>query len=134
MSLVEELKSADGFDFAVALVCFLGVLAPGFLTLFLFRPELVITLDTLKVLLFSASLTLPVTGALIVLRHKRTPREHIGVELAVSVSATALIFFPGLLSTYLFHLSFRAFLGFIAAMLGMEALDTARRYLRARKA
>ncbi|TKF16250.1 hypothetical protein FCV43_18475 [Vibrio genomosp. F6] len=60
MTLVSDLKNIDGLFTTTLLVLFLSVIAPGILVIYLFLPELFIELDSIKFILFAASLGLPV--------------------------------------------------------------------------
>lgn len=59
MSLLTEIQKLKGKQILSGLLVFLGTISPGFLTIYHFRPELVEKYDFAKLLLFSASLTLP---------------------------------------------------------------------------
>ena len=60
MSLVSDLKNVDGFFTSTLLVLVLAIIGPGVLTIYLFLPDLFKSLDNIKFILFSVSLSLPI--------------------------------------------------------------------------
>ena len=54
---LKDIKLPHVFHFTIG---FISLVSPGFLTLFLFKPELIQSLDILKILTFSVSITLPI--------------------------------------------------------------------------
>lgn len=114
MSTIDELRKLKPMHVASWLALFLAIIAPGFLTIFLYRPELVSGLDTLKLLVFSASLTLPillfnVVGAFAVLeaRNESVDQE---VLITLTILLTCLSQYLALLIAYLVGLSFKGYL------------------------
>ena len=59
MSYVQDLLSLNQRHYNLALSFFCGTVSPGFLIIFLFKPDLIHALDFFKLLLFSAALTTP---------------------------------------------------------------------------
>lgn len=59
MSVLDQLKNLTPWDITAVLGSFLATIAPGFLIIHLFNPELIIQLEVMKLFLFSAAITLP---------------------------------------------------------------------------
>ena len=60
MTVLEQLRNITAWDITVVLGGFLATVAPGLLIVYLFAPELVFKLETMKLFVFSAAITLPV--------------------------------------------------------------------------
>ena len=111
-SLVEALKKIEARDAGVAVIWFLSVIGSGFLTVFLFLPEVAKDFDFLKLIVLSASLSLPVVAFnlfvfyCLALDHERNalPAHWI------AASATSMLsFYASLYAAYYFSLSFPNF-------------------------
>lgn len=59
---IEELRTLKPWELTKAVEAFLVTVAPGVLILYLYRPALVTELASLKLIVFSASLTLPLVA------------------------------------------------------------------------
>jgi disulfide bond formation protein DsbB len=120
MSLIDEWRKLDPSDFALALGVLLAVIAPGFLTLYLYRPSLVESLDTFKLILFSISLTLPFVVlnffAFELSADSNPDRASPGSILTTAMAGTSLVLYVALLISFLFQLTFRQHLGAIAGL------------------
>ena len=57
--MLKDLKNIKAYEFIVGVVVFLAIRSPGFLIIWLSQPKLVIELETIKLIIFSTSLTLP---------------------------------------------------------------------------
>lgn len=57
--MISEIRKLKSNEVLVAMIAFLAVVGPGFLTIYHYHVELVRELDVVKLLLFSASLTCP---------------------------------------------------------------------------
>ncbi len=62
VSLVEDVKSLRAWEITAALAFFLATIAPGFLLIHHYSPALLRELETAKLVVFAASLTLPLLG------------------------------------------------------------------------
>ncbi|MDP2171949.1 MAG: hypothetical protein Q8J96_16185 [Rhodocyclaceae bacterium] len=62
MSIVTELQKLRPPDIVLATFALLAVVSPGFLLIYLYKPELIGSLSTFKLLVFSTALTLPVVA------------------------------------------------------------------------
>ncbi|MGE5493547.1 MAG: hypothetical protein ACM31P_19995 [Actinomycetota bacterium] len=124
MSLITEVKGLEAHHVALGIGLFIGVLAPGFLTLYLYKPALVTSLDTFKLLLFSSSITLPIAAVNFllsaILDHTS---ESKGIDnsdrYAFTVSAlfiSCIVQCTALLGAYLFSLRFKGYLGLLSAL------------------
>ncbi len=60
MSLLTDIKSLKQHEIALLVATFLATIAPGFIIIFLFAPNLLKDLDVLKLTILSFSITLPV--------------------------------------------------------------------------
>lgn len=117
MSIVDDFKKLEPSDFAITFGLFVSVIAPGFLTIFLFKPELVASLDTFKLLVFSSALTLPIVAlnyiAIGVNQDASNSDRHIEAFL-FSMLITCSIMYVALLISYFGMTSFKVHLGMIA--------------------
>lgn len=125
--LIDQIKRLKSKDVAFVIGLFIAVLAPGFLTLYLFQPEAIAGYDTIKVIIFSAALTLPVFSFnLLVTGIASTESLHedqFGPWIMSSL-LTTLTFYPALLASYIYNLRFIAFLALLASI-GLFLLLTA---------
>ena len=122
VTIIEEVKKLRAWEISATLAWFLVTIAPGFLILYRFQAGLVKELDTVKVLIFSAALTLPVvavnalllavigpfTGGL-----KGANRNEIFFWLTVWAF---FVLYGSLLVAYFAGLSFRQFLGVVGGL------------------
>jgi hypothetical protein len=60
MNFLEQLRNLTAWDITAVLGGFLATVAPGLLIVYLFDPALVLKLETMKLFVFSAAITLPV--------------------------------------------------------------------------
>lgn len=60
MTALEQLRKLTAWDITAALGGFLATVAPGLLIVYLFDPALVLKLETMKLFVLSAAITLPV--------------------------------------------------------------------------
>lgn len=114
MGLIDEVKSFDIKHMLNVVAAFVGIIAPGFLIIYLFRPELIISLDVAKIVLFSSSLTMPVLVANYLLvnwtiLNKSSSTNGGRLSVAMTVNMGAYCF--SILITYLLALQFKGFLG-----------------------
>ena len=59
MSVIEKLKHLNQNTAAAVAIFFLSFIGPGFLILYVFKPHLIDSLDTVKILIFSGALSAP---------------------------------------------------------------------------
>lgn len=132
MDLITEMKKIKAKEILLYCTFFLSTLAPGFLLIYQYKPKLVMEYSILKLVLFSASLTLPVlflnyifvaaaarAAHLISLADKEKEFE---VQIFVSCLVTFLSYYIVILAAYFFSLKFTIF---IAIMLGLEFIVVA---------
>lgn len=126
MTLVTDLKSIDGNFATTSILIFLSTLCAGVLTIYLFLPELFLTLDTVKFILFSLSLSLPlfILNAFFsvpVLTPDMKKGEKLEFQMIGVLSGffSSLIAYSALLSAYIFSLKFS---GFLAILSGGELI------------
>ena len=111
MSIIEDIRKIEAHYFGVYVLLFLSIFAPGFLLLYIYKPELLASLGTVKILIFSASLSLPIAAINTFLVPISEPNE--GSKFEDSLLLGALYSFIGLYAvifiSYLFSLSFKQF-------------------------
>ncbi len=112
MSIIEEAKKLEAFDVTFYICIFLATVAPGFLTIYLFKPELISSLDTAKLIIFSISIALPAYSInYIVMLIDRVEGESIDFKLSgvMAGSVTSVTFYGTLMSAYFLALNFKIF-------------------------
>ena len=118
MSLVSDLKSVDGFFTSTLLVLVLAIIGPGVLTIYLFLPELFKSLDNIKFILFSISLSLPVfvlNGAFV---PSLFPDDEHSFQLSglITGAVSSLFSYFCLLVSYLNNIEFMTHLKILVAI------------------
>ena len=113
--MISDIKSLSWRQTIGGLLVCTGAVCPGFLTLFLFKPELVTSLETIKILLFSISLSLPVVfvnlPVAIYVSEDEDDKYH---PILISLLLSSKVFYPSLLISYLLDYQFKLFLMTIA--------------------
>ena len=94
--------------------CFLGTIAPGFLILYLYKPDLIESLETMKLIIFSLSLTLPlffinIVGLSVIDKELEKQQRHFEFAV-VAMFFCSVAAYPAILTAYLQNLPFKAFL------------------------
>lgn len=121
MSILSEIKALEMKHVALFVTAFLATIAPGFLTIYSFRPELIERYNVFKLALFSFSLTLPlfVLNLAVVdfcnLGDLHDESDMAG-EVFLSFLVTSGIFYVSLLLTHLLLFSFRRYVATIAVL------------------
>lgn len=111
--LVSQIKHLKSKEVAFAFGFFLAVLAPGFLTLYQFKPEVVSEYATVKLIIFSVAITLPIFAFnLIITGMYSTESLHKDQTIPWITSSfiTTFSFYPSILITYILDLKFAHFL------------------------
>lgn len=111
--MLNEIKDLSWNHYLGATLIFVGAICPGFLTVFLFRPELISSLDTLKLLVLSLSLTLPVFIVNVALTGTTPAAMKLDnkiVEALIGLFFTACVFYTTIIISYFFGLGFKPFL------------------------
>jgi hypothetical protein len=126
MSILDDAAKLETGRILAAIGVFFVVLAPGFLTIYLFKPALIVALDTSKLVIFSSSLSLPlvvVNLLFIGYGHERAQKKDPNLPpvdrmdaLGGALVLAALIVYPSLLLAYLISLQFKGFLIAIAVL------------------
>jgi uncharacterized protein YacL len=122
MSVVDEVSKLHFRHVLVALAFILAFLGPGLLTIYLFKPSLVIGLDFVKLVLFSASLDVPVftVNALLMPLMESALRKELEDKYEQSavllVLWTSFAFYAALLVSYLLRSPFRHFLLYLLVL------------------
>lgn len=133
MSLVDEVRKLEPADFALAVGVFIAIVAPGFLTIYLYKPALISSLDTFKLLVFSSAITLPVVvanfAAAAYLTNEKSHPDLADISMQSLASACIALYFS-LIVSYLLTLTFRWHLGVLACI---EVLFFLAAYLGNRK-
>jgi hypothetical protein len=109
MSLISEIRELEGRHVLIGMIGFLGIVAPGFLVVYHYHPDLIEKYDVVKLSIFSAALTTPVLFAnffiTVCTSSKKDGPETKDALLLSAVGAVGMLY-CGLLVAYLFHLSF----------------------------
>ena len=113
---IEPIRNLSKWEITVFISGFLATLAPGFLILYLYKPDLLERFDNFKITIFSLALTLPlvvvdalimvVIGAYFGLWKKLSDKQAV-FWVAVWVF---LSLYASILAAYFFSLSYMAFL------------------------
>ena len=101
--MFDQLKDLKWSQALLVIFGFLGLLAPGFLIIFLYKPELVIALDATKLILFSLALSGPVFAINLVFVRSTSKSEETMRGLVSSVVAlllTTTVLYVSLFLTY----------------------------------
>lgn len=118
MSIIEEAKKLEAFDVTFYLCVFLATLAPGFLTIYLFKPELISSLDTAKLIIFSTSIALPaysVNYIIMLINTEGTQNAEPKIIGLMAGSVTSASFYSALLLAYFAVLNFKIFIALFLA-------------------
>lgn len=104
MDIFDQIKKLEAYDLVKLIMGFIGVVSPGLLTFFLFKRDLFISLDLMKLVLLSASLSLPIVLLnyfllSIIPSVKRSTYETTANMLTASLMS-ALIFYGALVVAY----------------------------------
>lgn len=116
MSLVEEVKKLEGLDVSLYIGAFLATVAPGFLLLLLYKPMLVESLDTVKLIILSASIGLPLFTfnafiSIMLTKKGENPNfQEAGLESGI---LTSLSFYISLLVAYYTATTLKTFIPMI---------------------
>ena len=106
LSLISEARELDGWHIAVGMLGFLGVIAPGFLIVYHYHPDLIVKLDVAKLVVFSASLSVPVVFVNLVIATAAYPGED-GPDqkdaLIMAAFGSASMLYGALLPAYIWH-------------------------------
>ena len=118
MSFIADLKKLDDSYWAAYIGAFISVVAPGFLTFQLFRPDLVEKYDVAKLFVLSGSVTAPVfllnfIWALFLLDAKG---DAYYICVLIAEFLTFIVLYFALLVSYFGSLPFPSFLGLIVAL------------------
>jgi hypothetical protein len=119
MSIIDEARKLDRNHIVFAVGAFISVIAPGFLTIYLYKPVLVGSLDTFKLLVFSAALTLPV----VILNHfaatqlpPSKEKDHFVSSFILAMVMTCVVFYLALIISYFALLTFKSYIVTVAAL------------------
>lgn len=114
--MLKELAHLKQKHYVVLTATILALFGPGFLCLFHFKNNLISSLDIVKLLILSISITLPliilnflvITFALVVITDN-TPDEPIEIIWAMAALLTAAVLYIGLYASFIWNLPFRQF-------------------------
>ena len=109
--MIKEIKALTYNQTTGAIMAFLSVVSPGVLLIYLYNPELFASLETLKLILFSVSLSLPIVFLNIpVAEIANTDDNNIFEKLSLAFFLSIIIFYTAILIAYAFSLIFSDFL------------------------
>ena len=113
MSIVEDIKKIEGETIALYLGATIATIAPGFLTIYLYKPDLIDSLESIKLAIFSLSLGLPLFAANGFLTMLVSSIEDEVVDYAnvagTSALVTSIAFYSSLLNAYFNSCLFKEF-------------------------
>jgi hypothetical protein len=126
MNITEAIKQLTLKDTSIATLFFLSVVGPGILILYLFKPNLLVSLDVVKVIFLSTSFTLPIvainSSVISYATHIRKVRQREQfvdaerlVTYVIGMAVSFCVLYIALLITYIAGLPFKSFLLFIAS-------------------
>lgn len=121
MNIIEEIQKLSARDIMKYSSIFLASVAPGFLILCHYQPNLVKEYSTAKIIIFSIALTLPLLFANITLigEYHHSKISQLEAQIMVGALYTFIIYYAPLSIAYLFKLHFKVF---AYLLLGLEAL------------
>jgi hypothetical protein len=121
MDVIDQVKKLEAFHFVASIVGFVGIISPGLLILFLFKRDLFISLDLIKLILLSVSLSLPIIlfnlflwGALP--DDSKESKNTIAIDLVVALVTSSTVFYLPLAVTFLWGLGFHAYLWILVVL------------------
>ncbi|EGQ8523149.1 hypothetical protein GQ853_24240 [Vibrio parahaemolyticus] len=125
--ILKELKGISAFHLVTSVTFLASIVSPGVLLVFQFKRELFLELETIKLLLLSISISLPVIFAsvlLVIFDDKDTVWDSVS---SVAPFVTLLLFYITFLAAYLLELSFQQFIyaygGFTLLMYALTLLE-----------
>ncbi len=118
MSLVSDVKSMNEHQVVTFFALFLSLVAPGLLTVYLFLPDKFETLDTLKLILFSVSLSIPLFSLNIFLSLIGDPKKVMDLHFMGLLAGitSGMVLNLSLFISYIWSMSFKEFLVPIAVL------------------
>ncbi len=125
--ILKELKGISAFHLVTSVTFLASIVSPGVLLVFQFKRELFLELETIKLLLLSISISLPVIFAsvlLVIFDDKDTVWDSVS---SVAPFVTLLLFYINFFAAYLLELSFQQFIyaygGFTLLMYALTLLE-----------
>ena len=123
MDIIDQVKKLEAFHFAVVILGFVGTVSPGLLVLFLFKRELFLSLDFLKLILLSISLSLPIILCNLFLVGPISENNESKIEirdaLAMALVVSSAVFYLPLAVMYLWGFSLHTF---VWTLVSLEAV------------
>ena len=118
MGIISEIKKLKASDVMMAVLAFSAVIAPGFLTLYLFKPNLIADIDIVKLIVFSVALTIPQCALSLfglIFYRDITKKPDLKDEETTTIFLwvmlwTFLVFYVSLLIAYFYGITFKYFL------------------------
>ena len=122
MDIIDQVKKLEAAHFVMSILGFVGAISPGLLILFLFKRDLFISLDLLKLILLSASLSLPIILCnfllwVVPVDSKESNNGPGGALVMALVASSAVIYFP-LVISFLWGLGLHTY---IWILVGLES-------------
>ena len=111
--MLEQIKTLTIDQIVGGIFALVGALCPGFLIVYVFKPELISSLETIKLIIFSISLTLPIiilNIAIIARLESQNSQDEDYEIVGKSLLLSSILFYPVLLLAYLMSLNFKFFL------------------------
>lgn len=115
LNSLKELKDVKPLHYALGLSTIMATIAPGFLCLMLFKPALIQSLDVIKIIIASFSLTMPLTVMNFVfligfdIFDKKDANDIMTKLWTLTSFLSSVVLYLGLYFAYLCNMSFRNF-------------------------
>lgn len=123
--MLKELIEFEEKHYLTVIVSVLAIICPGFLTVYMYHPELVASLDIFKLLILSAAIGLPLVvcnSYFVLLATDKLKQTPFALIWTFGASITVCIYYTTLLISYYFKLPFRYYTYIILAFEGVDFL------------
>jgi len=107
MSLLSNILNVNIRVLVASLILIIGTIAPGFLIVYIFKPEILYNLTDMKIIFFSSSLSLPYIMFNTVLAfgfNRNINQNDTKGELISGVILSIFVIYPVLFISYIFHI------------------------------
>jgi len=127
MDIFEQIKKVEAYDLIKLLMGFVGVVSPGLLILFLFKRDLFISLDLMKLVLLSASLSLPIVllnyFLLSIIPSVKKSIYETTANLFTASLISAMVFYGALVVTYFLGLKLQCLMWMLITFQALVSLS-----------
>lgn len=123
MDIIDQVKKLEAFHIAIFILGFVGIVSPGLLVLFLFKRDLFLSLDFLKLMFLSISLSLPIILCNFFLMgpisDNSESKTEVGEALAMALLVSSAVYYLPLVVMYLWGFSLHTF---VWTLVGLEVV------------